>query len=276
MLAEEDATNPLPPPATGAGRRRKAPGGNNLVRNAFAILQAFRGSDDWLTSRELSERALLPRSSGHRLILTLEDLGAVVRGPRGRYRPGMLLVSLFQSVGVAQLLRQAGNRVLQNLADELALTAHLGMLEEGMVAYVDKVSSPAAFPPYTRVGSKLEAYCSGLGKVLLAALPPDQLENFILDGDLVALTPHTITDRARLRAELETVRRKGYAVDNREYHADMRCVAVPVRDAQGAVVAALSVSGHVSEVPVERCEKISRDLVAAARIVTQRLSPTAR
>jgi IclR family acetate operon transcriptional repressor len=246
---------------------------NNLVRNAFAILQAFRGSEDWLTSRELSQRACLPKSSGHRLILTLEELGAVVRGPHGRYRPGMLLVSLSHNVAIAELLREVSHKLMQDLAERLRLTVHLGALEEGMVTYVAKVSTPNAFPPYTRVGSKLEAYCSGLGKVLLAALPPDQIESFILDGDLVALTPYTITDRALLRAELEKVRQQGFAIDDREYQANMRCIAVPIHDGEKRVVAALSVTGESEKLPPEEQDQIRRELVCVAALITQRLNP---
>ena len=274
MLAEDDAMEPAPQATAKAGRGSGS-ARNSLVRNAFAILQAFRGSDDWLTSRELSLRANLPRSSGHRLIHTLEELGAVVRGPHGRYRPGMLLVSLSHTVGIAELLREAASRVMHELSERLQLTVHLGVLEDGMVTYVNKVSTQAAFPPYTQVGSKLEAYCSGLGKVLLAALPPDRLENFILEGDLVALTPHTITDRAQLVAELETVRARGYAIDDCEYQTDMRCIAVPVHDGEGQVVAALSVTGLVGVMTMIRCGLISRELIVAAALVSQRLAPRA-
>jgi len=143
-----------------------------------------------------------------------------------------------------------------------------------MVTYVNKVSLPNAFPPYTRVGSKLEAYCSGLGKVLLAALPPEQLENFILDGDLVAITPYTITDRTILRGELAKIRLQGYAVDDREYQANMRCVAVPVRDAEGGVVAALSVCGETGTLPSDAVEHIQAELRVAAGVISQRITPT--
>jgi DNA-binding IclR family transcriptional regulator len=216
----------------------------------------------------------LPKSSGHRLIVTLEELGAVIRGPHGRYRPGMLLVSLSNNVAIAELLREASQKVMQDLASRLHLTVHLGLLEDGMVTYVNKVSTPNAFPHYTRIGSKLEAYCSGLGKVLLAALPPDQLDNFILEGGLVALTPYTITDRTLLRAELEKVRAQGYAMDDREYQANMRCIAVPIYDADGGVVAALSVTGETDKVPAQEQEPIRRDLLLAATAITQRLNPT--
>lgn len=273
MLAEEDPEGAMAEPSPMARTARKsAAARNNLVRNAFAILQAFRETDDWLTSSELSHRAALPKSSGHRLVLTLEELGALVRGPQGRYRPGMLLVSLAQMVVVPQLLRVAGNAVMQDLARQLNHTVHMGVLEDGMVTYVDKVSTHGTFPPYTRIGSKLEAYCSGLGKVLLAALPADRLENFILEGDLIPLTPKTITDRAQLQVQLEQVRLQGYAVDDCEYQADMRCVAVPVRDGDGRVVAALSVTGLADVLTMAECERIQRQLTEASRLITERLT----
>jgi DNA-binding IclR family transcriptional regulator len=274
MFGDKIALEAMAAPAFGTARMRKAnPVKNTLVRNAFAILQAFRGSEEWLTSRELSHRANLPKSSGHRLILTLEELGAVVRGAHGRYRPGMLLVSLFHNVAIGELLREASQEIMRDLSAKLNLTSHLGALEDGMVTYVAKVSTPNAFPPYTRVGSKLEAYCSGLGKVLLAALPPDQLENFILDGDLVALTQHTITDRALLHVELQKVRAQGYAVDDQEYQANMRCIAVPIHDGEDRVVAALSVTGEAQKVPLAELEKIRPELTAASTAITRRLLP---
>jgi IclR family acetate operon transcriptional repressor len=275
MLSEEDTSDPnVSAISNGDDESKRSSAKNGLVRNAFAILQAFRNSDDWLTSRELSQRASLPKSSGHRLIVTLEELGAVIRGPNGRYRPGMLLVSLSHSVVVADLLREVSQEIMQHLASRLQLTAHLGTLEDGMVTYVNKVSTPNAFPPYTRVGSKLEAYCSGLGKVLLAALPPEQLENFILEGELIALTPHTITDRTVLRGELDRIRTQGYAVDDREYQANMRCIAVPICDADGRVVAALSVTGDTERVAYGDHERIRGELLVAAAMIARKLNPT--
>lgn len=276
MLAEGGALDPKGEAACirESARKRSSAQKNGLVRNAFAILQAFRDSEDWLTSRELSQRARLPKSSGHRLIVTLEELGAVIRGPNGRYRPGMLLVSLSHTVAVADLLREVSQGVMQNLASKLQLTVHLGTLEDGMVTYVNKVSTPNAFPPYTRIGSRLEAYCSGLGKVLLAALPPDQLENFILEGELIAITPHTITDKTLLLAELERVRAQGYALDDREYQSNMRCIAVPVHDADGRVVAALSATGEMERIAVPQQGWICGELLEAAATIARKLAPT--
>jgi DNA-binding IclR family transcriptional regulator len=247
---------------------------NQSVLKAFSMLKSFHRPDEWLTSCELSRRANLPEASGYRLIQTLEEIGAVVRGPRGRYRPGMLLVSLSHNVAIGELLREASHGITSELANRLNLTIHLGLLEGGMVSYVAKVSTPTAFPAHTRVGSQLEAYCSGLGKVLLAALPHDQLESFILDGDLVALTPYTITDRSLLLAELETVRKTGFAFDDRESQADMRCIAVPIHDGEGRTVAAMSATDNAQRMTPERRLEIRGALVEAAAAIGRKVYPS--
>lgn len=243
---------------------------------AFALLKAFHDPEEWLTSCELSRRANLPEASGYRLIQTLEEIGAVVRGPRGRYRPGLLLLSLSHNVTITELLRDASHALMTELARTLDLTTHLGVLEHGMVTYVAKVSTPGAFQVHTRVGAQLEAYCSGLGKVLLAALPEDEVESFILDGELIALTPNTITTAAGLRAELKTVRERGYALDDRENQADMRCIAVPVLDREGRAVAALSATDDAECMTPLRQLEIRDALVDAAAALRQKLYPVAQ
>jgi DNA-binding IclR family transcriptional regulator len=246
---------------------------NHSVMKAFALLRAFHDPEEWLTSCELSRRANLPEASGYRLIQTLEEIGAVVRGPRGRYRPGLLLLSLSHNVTITELLRDASQPLMTELARRMDLTTHLGVLEHGMVTYVAKVSTPGAFPVNTRVGAQLEPYCSGLGKVLLAALPDEEVERFILDGELIALTPHTITTAAALRAELKLVRERSYALDDREHQANMRCIAVPVLDGEGRAVAALSATDDAERMTPERQLEIRNALFAAAAALRQKLYP---
>jgi IclR family acetate operon transcriptional repressor len=246
---------------------------NHSVMKAFALLKAFHDPEEWLTSSELSRRANLPEASGYRLIQTLEEIGAVVRGPRGRYRPGLLLLSLSQNVTITDHLRDASQAPMAELAERLGLTTHLGVLEQGMVTYVAKVSAPGSFPVHTRVGAQLEAYCSGLGKVLLAALPDQEVDSFVLDGELIALTPHTITTKAGLRAELKKVRERGYAMDDREHQANMRCIAVPVLDHEGRAVAAISASDDAQRMTPERQLEIRDALFEVAKNLRQKLYP---
>jgi IclR family acetate operon transcriptional repressor len=246
---------------------------NQSVIKAFRMLKSFARPDEWLTSSELSRRAGLPEASGYRLIQTLEELGAVVRGPRGRYRPGMLLLSLSRNVDIGNLLHEASQGMIVELARQLDVTLHMGLLEDGMVTYVSKVSTPTSFSSHTQLGAQLEAYCSGLGKVLLAALPEPELERFIMDGDLIALTKHTITDPCQLRAHLAEIRREGFALDNREVREDMCCVAVPIHDAQGSIIAALSATERADRMAPERLATLRDALKQASASITRKVFP---
>jgi DNA-binding IclR family transcriptional regulator len=246
---------------------------NHSVQKAFAILREFRSQDECLTSAELSRRAGLPEASGHRLITTLTELGAIIRTPSGRCRLGMLLVSLSQNVASRELLPQASHSILCNLAERLNLTVHMGVLENSMVTYIAKVGGATRFAVHTQVGAQLEAYCSGLGKVLLAALPNDTLEAFLLDGEFVALTPHTITDKGEFRKEIAKVREQGYAIDDRETCENLRCVAVPVHDGFGSVVAAISVSDDATTMEGARQAEVSAALRAATAAISRAIYP---
>lgn len=248
---------------------------NQSVFKAFAMLKSFRRPDEWVTSSELSRRANLPEASGYRLIQTLEEIGAVVRGPRGKYRPGLLLVALSQNVVVSELLHEASQSIADELAKRLTVTVHLGLLEGGMVTYVTKATTPDSFTTHTRAGSQLEAYCSAVGKVLLADLPREQLENSVLDNELVALTPHTITDHDALRAHLETVREEGFAVDDREARLDTCCVAVPIRDGYGRTVAAMSATDSAEAMTPERRAQLREGLLEAAEALSRKVYPAA-
>lgn len=247
---------------------------NQSVFKAFAMLKSFNNPDEWLTSSELSRRANLPEASGYRLIQTLEEIGAVVRGPRGRYRPGMLLFSLSQNVIIPELFQEAGQKIATELSQRLDVTVHVGVLERGMVTYAIKAATPNSFETHTRAGAQLEPYCSGLGKVLLSALPAEQLDAIILDEKLVALTPNTITDGEALRAHLRTVQALGYATDDGEFRSDMCCVAVPVRDHQGRIVAAISISEASARTSAERQALLRDELTAAAAAISRKLCPT--
>jgi DNA-binding IclR family transcriptional regulator len=246
---------------------------NQSVLKAFAMLKSFRDPREWLTSSELSRRSNLPEASGYRLIQTLEEIGAVVRGPRGRYRPGMLLVSLSQNVIVPELLQQAGQRIASDVSDRLNVTVHVGVFEHGMVTYVIKAATPTSFATQTRAGAQLEAYCSGLGKVLLASLPAEQLDAILYDGELVPLTPETITDETTLRTHLDEVRAQGYALDDREFRPDMCCVAAPILDDQGHTVAAISASEAAHDMTPERRELLLQELRAAAAAIGRKVCP---
>jgi DNA-binding IclR family transcriptional regulator len=185
----------------------------------------------------------------------------------------MLVVTLSNRVSIEELLRQAAQPVLSEVAIKLGCTAHLGVLKNFMVTYLCKINGSSDFVVHTRVDAQHEAYCSGLGKVLLASLPPATLDEFLLDGEFVPLTAKTLIDRTQLRAAVRQAEKQSFALDDEESAYGMRCVAVPLRDADGATVAAISASGRADRLTLERVESIRGVLVEAAAEIEGRFNP---
>jgi DNA-binding IclR family transcriptional regulator len=236
---------------------------NRSVIKAFAILKAFRDTESGMSSCELSRRANLPLASGYRLIQTMEKIGVIVKGKRGQYRPGIELLSISRTVPLLDILKEASEPILAKLAASLGLTTHVAILENGMVRYIGKYASATSFPLHTRAGAQVEAYCCAPGKILLAGLSRAQVETFIMDDRLIALTPFTITSPFRLREELEGVRKRGFAIDDRESHIKTSCLAVSVQDGHGRTIAAISASDEASRMTSAREEEIRQALLEA-------------
>lgn len=191
----------------------------------------------------LAGEAGLPAATAHRMVATFEQRGFLTRVARGRYLAGPALLRLANAGSLNTVLEAAGRPILSALAKRTGLTAHLGVFEGDMVTYLIKVGR-GDDTLFTREGMQLEAYCSGVGKVLLSLLPEEQRDHYLAGGPFIALTANTITDPAHLRAELERVRAQEYARDNGEIDADLFCIAAPVRDDSGMALAALSLTAR--------------------------------
>ncbi len=246
---------------------------NQSVQKAFALLRSFRGAEEWVSNAELSRRTGLSEACAHRLMKTLEEIGAVVRDRRGCYRPGMVLATLSRDVAVGDLVRATSEDLLAGIAARLKGVVHVGVLQNGMVNYAAKLGECARVTIPSRVGARQEAYCSALGKVLLAGMPAQELEDFLYDGDFVALTPQTITSVPSLKSELEAVRQRGYAVDDREVFQTIVCVGAPVRDPLGNIVAALSFADAAGNLCRGWEQDVSGELTAAAGAIGRKIFP---
>jgi DNA-binding IclR family transcriptional regulator len=247
---------------------------NQSVQRAFALLRSFHGPEEWVTNAELSRRARLSKAGAHRLMKTLEEIGAVVRDSRGCYRPGMVLASLSKDIAIGGLIRATSQDILTDMAARLKGIVHIGVLEYGMVTYAGKFGDPICVPVPSRVGAQQEPYCSALGKVLLSGLSEEQLEEFLRDGKLVGLTPQTITNPGRLRAEIETVRQRGYALDNKEAYQTICCIGAPIRDPSGQTVAAISLADTSAHMGSGWRSEISAALISAANSIGRKVYPS--
>jgi DNA-binding IclR family transcriptional regulator len=183
----------------------------------------------------------MPVATAHRQVATLAAQGYLATTSSGGYMAGPRLAGLLHRLDVKEIIANASARFLDGLARELSTVVQLGTLEQDMVTYRAK-AGPGSANLFTKVGMQLEAYCSAMGKVLLAHLPEAELDAYLAVGSFPALTERTITDPEQLRAELLAVRAIGYAVDNEEIAAGLTCLAVPVRMSDGNVIAAMSAS----------------------------------
>ena len=246
---------------------------NQSVQKAFALLRSFSGPREWVTNAELSRRTGLSEACAHLLMKTLEEIGAVVRDRRGCYRPGMVLATLSKDVAIGDLIRATSEEGLAAVAARLKGVVHVGVLENSMVTYSAKFGEPVGVAIPSRVGAQQEAYGSALGKILLAGLSAPQLEEFLYDGDFVALTPQTITDVDNLRSEIAAVRQRGYAVDNKEVFQTICCVGVPVRDPEGNIAAAISFADSARNYCGTWQDEVAGQLVATAEAVSRKIFP---
>jgi IclR family transcriptional regulator, KDG regulon repressor len=244
----------------------------DAAAKALELLNTFSFNDRRLALAELAARTGIPRATAFRLLSTLEEGGFVVK-ENGDYRLGIKCFVL-GNVAAADLdLRQVAQPHLAALRDLTGETTHIAILDHWQVVYLERLPSlkPVGFMR-SRAGAILPAYCTGLGKVLLASRPEKDVAAWAATQTFKAWTPHTITSRKRLVEELRATRTRGYAVDEQEHELGVRCIAAPVRNHQGEVVAAISVAGPTERMPRTLVgSDTARAVVAAAQEISVHL-----
>ncbi len=214
------------------------------VTRALDILELFLEADGPQSAPDVVRKLQLPRTTVHELLTTLAARSYLVPVPDqpGRYRLGVRAYQLGSRYAEQLDLAAEGQRVAREVAATCDETVHVAILEDTDVIYIAKVDSTHAVRMVSAAGRRLPAHCTAVGKMLLAALPEAELAARIEGRELDALTPGSITDPDALRTELAAIRERGTATEHRESNPDVSCVAAPVRDSSGRVVAALSVS----------------------------------
>jgi IclR family transcriptional regulator, KDG regulon repressor len=216
-----------------------------LLDRAVVILDIlWTESPTGLLPHEISQRSGLHKSTVHRLLLGLQNYRFVEKDSKsGRYRLGLRLFELGQRAIPNVNLREKARPYLERLVFETGETAHLCVLAEHEILYLDKVESPKTIRIASSVGGRNPAYCSAVGKVLLSALPEAEIDGLLRRHKLVAYTRNTIITPAQFKAALRQVQQNGYAVDNEEREEGLRCIGAPIHDHTGEIIAAMSVAG---------------------------------
>jgi len=253
---------------------RSESGYSQSLERGLAILSAFRTGRPLLGISELAREVGLTRSTAHRYVATLAMLGYLDQDPMSRkYRLGPRVLDLGFSAINSMELREIAAPHLQRLSDETGHTVNMAILDGTDVVYVERCRSAQQgqreIDLNLHVGSRLPAYCTSMGKVLLAYLPEHACGELLDRIELTQRGPNTLTRRTALVAELGRVREVGLAVNNEELAFGLRSIAAPVRGHAGDVVAAINLAVHRSWVSME---DLLRNLSAPLRSTAAEIS----
>lgn len=224
------------------------------LARGLAVVQAFSDSRKPQTIANISQKTGIPRAAVRRCLHTLRELGYVDAELNNfSLRPKVL--TLGYSYLSSTPLTVSAQPYLNDISRTLNESSSMAVLEDGEVLYVARASTTRVMSVALNTGSRLPAYCTSLGRVMLAHLPPDELERYLARTKLRAMTENTVVNQKRLREILADVRRDGYAINDEELELGLRSIAVPVRGASGQVLAALNVGAQAARVSVKQLEK---------------------
>jgi IclR family pca regulon transcriptional regulator len=224
------------------------------LARGLAVVQAFSDSRKPQTIANISQKTGIPRAAVRRCLHTLRELGYVDAELNNfSLRPKVL--TLGYSYLSSTPLTVSAQPYLNDISRTLNESSSMAVLEDGEVLYVARAATARVMSVALNTGSRLPAYCTSLGRVMLAHLPPAELEQYLARTKLRAMTENTVVNQKRLREILADVRRDGYAINDEELELGLRSIAVPVRGASGQVLAALNVGAQAARVSVRQLEK---------------------
>lgn len=251
--------------------RDSAPQGTYKVQaldRAFAVLDLLGESETPLGLAQVAASLQLHKSTAHRFLMVLERHHMVERTSGGKFRLGLRLFDYGNRAIEQYDLRERAQPHLRRLVSETEETAHLCILEQARVIYIDKIEPARSVRMITRIGASNSVHCTSVGKAMLAFLPEEKIAEVIRRTRFERHTTRTITNADALRAEIEKTRRRGYAVDDEELEEGLRCIAVPLLDAQRYPVAAISVSGPSFRVTAQKLPSIANHLLQCVRSIS--------
>ncbi|HSB78961.1 MAG TPA: IclR family transcriptional regulator [Candidatus Methylomirabilis sp.] len=242
------------------------------VRRAVRVIEQLAVEKTPVAIGQLSKKIGLHVSTTHRLLATLKGDGFVQQDPTsGRYALGFRLILLGQQYLEGLDLRQVARPFLEELSQQTGETAHLVVLSHGEALYLDKVEAGLGLRITSRIGERAPLHCTAAGKILLAGMSETELEQWLAEHRLDALTAHSLTDPAALKVELEKGRRQGFSLDLEECEAGACCIAAPVRNSRGDAVAAVSISGPTVRMQARRIQEYMARVARTGRRISEQL-----
>ena len=246
------------------------------IEKGFDILDFLSKGKQSYSLREISGKLKIPKPTIHRILSTFCEFGYATQDPVSKdYRLGFRLVELGQAVIDRIDLRKEAESLLKKLADSVQETVHLASLDDGQIVYLDKVErmvNPLSLRMVSKIGMRNYAHSSALGKVLLAFLPKKERDTILTQNGLPRRTKNTIVDSKELNEHLILIKSRGYAIDNEENEEGIRCVAAPIRNYRGEVIAGISISGPAVRITQERINRqLKHQVIETAAEITKKL-----
>lgn len=245
------------------------PAGSAILR-AVRVLEAIARQDAPPQLSEICREVDLPKPTVYRILTTLEHAGLIGREPGSkRYTCAERLNALAGETLLRSPNRAARRAVLEELVEQVGETCNLTIPNNNSVLYLDRVEASWPLRISLGAGSKVPLYASASGKMFLSYLPKRSRERFLRVTPLIRHTQNTLTDPSRLSREFEQIRANGYSVDNEEYLAGICCLAVPVRDSDGRVVAGVAVHAPSTRMRLDQAMEYLPTLRQAADAISQ-------
>jgi DNA-binding IclR family transcriptional regulator len=241
------------------------------LQRGLRLLQLFTQSERGLTAMQVARHSGLPVSTVHRFLVNLESSGFLNCSAEGTYHLGIACFSIGQAA-LGQLdIRRLSLPHLRELNQHTRETIHLTVRHGLTAVYVEKLDSPEHLRIHSRIGVSVPLYCTAVGKVLLAYMPPEEQQAVLPQMELKRLTPNTAGSIQELQTELQRVRKNGYACDLEEHEPHIRCIAAPIWDHLGSVQASLSITAPVVRMPVSRLRQLAPMIQEAGLRISREL-----
>lgn len=225
------------------------------IERAFSLLEYLSDYPEGVKITTLASASGLSKSTVHRLLSTLIKLNYVKQnGLTDEYQISYKALYLTRNILTSSPLISTAKPLLKNLAEEINETIHLCVEHNEKIIYIDKIISNQPIQMASKIGSTAPMYCTGIGKMLLSDKDDMTLDDVISRFSFIKKTENTITNPKDFKKEIATIRQQGYSLDNIENENEIRCIAAPIYDFSGKIIASFSVSGLSSHITLERIE----------------------
>lgn len=242
------------------------------VVRSFKIVHAIAEAEEEVGAQQISASVGLHISTVFRFLQTLVQNGVVEQnGETGKYRLGLKLLAWGTQVLRQMDLRRDALAFLRELNEKTRETVHMTVCDRDAAIYIEKIESPTPLRGFSEIGRSAPLHCTGVGKVLMAALSEKELTDLLKRYPLKRFTPNTLAQPAAVKKELERIRTQGYAIDNEEHEPGIRCVAAPILDHTGKVIASISLAGRTTSVTPARLPELIQQVRETAQKISARL-----